>query len=58
MRRRRFIGLLGAAAAWPLVTRAQGERVRTVGVLMNFTTNDPEGPPRAAAIKHGMEELG
>src|SRR5215212_4094770 len=59
MKRRGFIGLLGGAAAWPLVAHAQqGERMRTVGVLMNFTASDPEGPPRAAAIKHGMRELG
>ena len=43
MRRREFIGLVGSAAAtWSLVARAQGERVRRIGVLLPFAATDPQ----------------
>src|SRR5215470_3419184 len=60
MRRREFITLLGgAAAAWPLTTRAQnGERVRHIGVFVDLTESDPEGQARVAALKRGLQDLG
>ena len=60
MRRREFITLLGgAAAAWPLAARAQqAERVRRIGVLMNFAADDAEVQARIAAFLQGLQQLG
>jgi putative ABC transport system substrate-binding protein len=60
LHRRVFITLLGgAAAAWPLVARAQqGERVRRIGVLVSSAQDDPETKARFAAFRHGLERLG
>ena len=54
MRRRDFMtGIAGSAAAWPLTARAQPERIRRVGVLMN-TADDLEGHSRVAAFVQGL----
>src|SRR5690349_2614807 len=60
MKRREFITLLGgAAAAWPLVARAQQpERVRRIGVLMATAENDAESQHRLAALREGLQKLG
>jgi putative tryptophan/tyrosine transport system substrate-binding protein len=42
MRRREFIAGLGSTAAWPIAARAQGERVRHVGVLLSGSENDAQ----------------
>jgi putative ABC transport system substrate-binding protein len=59
VRRRKFISLLGGAAAWPIAARAQqGERMRRIGVLMNLAADDPEGQARIAAFHQGLQEWG
>jgi len=59
MRRRRFITLLGGAAAWPIAARAQpGERMRRIGVLMSLAADDPEGQTRIKVFEQGLNELG
>jgi putative tryptophan/tyrosine transport system substrate-binding protein len=60
MRRRDFITLVGgAAAAWPLVVRAQQpDRIRLVGVLMGFAENDPTAQSMVAAFRAALAKLG
>ena len=58
MRRRKFITLLGSAAAWPLAARAQqGERMRRIGVLTSVA-EDSESKALQAAFRQGLEQLG
>src|SRR5207244_2030593 len=58
MRRREFITVLGGAAVWPLVARAQAERVYRVGLLMGVVENSPGGQKQAGAVRKGLEDLG
>ena len=60
MRRRKFIALVGAAAAtWPLAVRAQQpNRMRLIGVLMGSAADDPELQTRIAAFAQGLAQLG
>ena len=52
-----MLAALGGAAAWPLVTRAQ-DRIRRVGVLMNFSANDTAQGARLAKFQEALEALG
>jgi hypothetical protein len=54
------IRLLGGAAAWPLVARAQqGERMRRIGVLIPAgAADEPEFKARIAAFLLGLRDLG
>ena len=60
MRRREFITLLGgAAAAWPIVARAQQPEPRwRVGLLIGYGEDDPETKARLAAFRQALATRG
>ena len=55
MRRRDFVTLLGSAAAWPLMARAQQGRQRKIGFLCLGT---PDPKPFLEALRAGLHDLG
>src|SRR5262245_26990350 len=60
LKRRELIILLGgAAAAWPIVARAQqATKLRRIGVLQALAADDPESSRRFTAFVQGLQELG
>jgi putative ABC transport system substrate-binding protein len=58
MKRRDFLTLLSGAAAWPLAARAEGERVRRIGVLVPHDQDSPVGQARIAALLQELQRLG
>ena len=59
MRRREFLGILGCAAAWPIVSKAQpAGRPRLVGILDLLQPDDPERKTRTAVFEQTLQQLG
>ena len=58
LQRRAFIATLGGAAAWPLVARAQSERVRRIGVLLPATADDALFQTFVGAFLQELQSVG
>ena len=59
MKRREFIAALGSAVALrPLAARAQGERMRRIGVLMPFPADSLEARARMRAFREELRKRG
>jgi putative tryptophan/tyrosine transport system substrate-binding protein len=59
MNRRDFIAGLGGAVAWPLAASAQqAERVRRIGVLMEYDENDAVAKTFLFGLSQALHELG
>jgi putative ABC transport system substrate-binding protein len=59
LKRRAFLTLLGSAAAWPLVARAQQRvRIAHVGILTPFPADDEEAQARLTSFTQGLQQLG
>jgi putative ABC transport system substrate-binding protein len=59
MKRRTFLAGIGTAVVWPCAVGAQqADRVRKIGVLVNFRRDDPEGQARVSGFTQALRKLG
>jgi putative ABC transport system substrate-binding protein len=59
VKRREFMGLLGAAVQWPLIAQAQQSgRMGLVGMLLPTSASDPAWEGRIAAVKDSLRAAG
>jgi putative ABC transport system substrate-binding protein len=60
MRRREFVGAIGAIAAWSFAAKAQNnsKRTRQIGLLMGFGENDPESQLRLSVFRQALKSAG
>jgi putative tryptophan/tyrosine transport system substrate-binding protein len=60
LKRRDILSLLGGAAVWPLVARAQQPAgpLRRIGILMPYAEGDAEYTARVRALRQELERLG
>jgi len=59
MRRREFLSVLGAAAASPIMARAQqSDRVRRLGILMGYAEGDTEAKALLLEFARALSEFG
>jgi putative ABC transport system substrate-binding protein len=56
MRRREFLGVLGGAATWPMVARAQQSAMPVIGFISLRSANDTVGT--LAALREGLSKMG
>src|SRR5262245_35721992 len=58
MRRREFVGLIGGAAAWPMVAGAQQRTMPVIGWLSGVSSDSPQSQSSLDDFRRGLGEGG